>query len=298
MINHISHRPYFIDFREKKIPHRIGPLDSMGIPLVDYRDYRGAVYNPITVIQYGLAHHQLWLDTQAEHAFAVFWNCVDWLVDHQEVDLKRQIGTWVYHFDLPDLGTQAPWISGMAQGQALSILARAWQLEQRDTLSLAARRALNSFYHSVADGGITTEIEPGYVFYQEVAPRPIIHILNGFLYALVGLYEYSVVWSSEDAHRALHRGLNTIQHVIGRFDSGYWSRYSMYTPNHLADRYYHEVHIQQLAYLGKVCELPELIEWSEKWASYLVQPTYRLRHAITLWSQKVGRRLGLEGNVG
>lgn len=273
-----------------KIPHQLGPLDSQGIPLVDYKDRRGIVYNPVTVTQYGLAHHQRWLRTGDNTAQSTMLECARWLVHNQVVDAQRDLGTWVYTFDLPEIKVKAPWISGMAQGQALSLLSRSWSLNGDEAFYVCAQRAARVFHVRVEDGGVVSEIEPNLTFYEEVAATPAIHILNGFLYALVGLYEYEVAWPGDQVQVSLQRGLTTGRRVLDRFDSGYWSRYSLMSSNHIADLHYHRVHIRQLDFLGNVCAVPEFKECAQRWSGYLTNRSARIRQFMVLWTQKIERR--------
>lgn len=288
----ISAQPYFIDFQPAKIPHRLGPLDDHGIPMVDYHDKRGPVYNPVTIIQYGLAHHQKWLETDDPAALRIFTDCAQWLIDNQQVESDKRLGTWAYSFDLPDFRAKAPWISGMAQGQSLSVLGRAWSLTGNEACYRAAQYAARSFDFSLQAGGVCAEIAPGLIFFEEVAVLPAAHILNGFFYAVVGLYDYTLAWPDDEwVQGVLKQSITTARQVLDQFDTGYWSRYSLMEKNHLADLYYHQVHIQQLAFLGNIFNVPEFNERAEKWANYVSHPLHRSRHIVTLWSQKVLRRL-------
>ncbi len=100
----------------------VGPLRSnirppkiilrAGIPRVLYES--GYEDNPVTAAQYGL-----WLHGSRDPSGARF--VADWLLERQTVD-----GTWLYLFDHDFSGGHmtAPWISAMAQGQAMSLLER------------------------------------------------------------------------------------------------------------------------------------------------------------------------------
>ena len=54
---------YFIDYETTKVPHTFGPFDDRGIPLFDLRRVRldgQPVYHPIIIIQYALAHYNMY----------------------------------------------------------------------------------------------------------------------------------------------------------------------------------------------------------------------------------------------
>ena len=73
---------YFLPAR--KVPHRLGPLDDVGIPLFDLRHVRlngPPVYHPLVIMQYALTQHGLWLDGNLQ-AEETFMRCARWLEDN------------------------------------------------------------------------------------------------------------------------------------------------------------------------------------------------------------------------
>ena len=100
-------------------------LDETGVPMVAYD---GAYYNPVTISQFSLSEYGMFL-RGTEPDLSKFWAGVNKLLE-----LQRDDGSFPYVFDFPYyLNTnyfRAPWTSGMAQGQALSVLARALAFEE------------------------------------------------------------------------------------------------------------------------------------------------------------------------
>jgi hypothetical protein len=128
-----------------------------------------------------------------------------WLVSKQRPD-----GTWAYAFDNPlawaGTAVRAPWVSGMAQGQALSLLVRVWRITGDDAYLDAGRKALASFSVPVEEGGVL-RVWRGHPFYEEypTTERPTL-VLNGFLFALVGLHDYAAETGDAEARQLWREG--------------------------------------------------------------------------------------------
>ena len=92
--------------------------------LTDPKDERGVLfedrmYDPITIAQYGLYQYERALDGD-DAARAAFFAQANYLRDAQRAD-----GAYVYSTAHPAYGASPGWISGMAQGEAASVLLRA-----------------------------------------------------------------------------------------------------------------------------------------------------------------------------
>ena len=102
-----------------------GPFDPDGIPLLDYRGDIGRQYNPIAIAQYGLARFNAWA-AGGESADRGAWIAVaDWLERAMRPN-GHGVRVWMHDFDWPyRQRLRAPWYSGLAQGNGLSLLVRA-----------------------------------------------------------------------------------------------------------------------------------------------------------------------------
>ena len=119
---------YYMPFIAKaNYPH----LDICGIPKLNYRGKIGWQYNPIAIAQHGLGHHTLFRRTGRHENRDRFLIAAGWLIRNLE---RNQAGlyVWNHHFDWEYRSRlKAPWCSGLAQGQGISLLVRAY-LETRD----------------------------------------------------------------------------------------------------------------------------------------------------------------------
>ncbi len=94
---------------------------------------------------------------------------------------------YMFHFD----GGSPPWTSGLSQGTALQVLARAYQRFKEPADLAAAQQALGIF-QTPPPQGVRVQTPAG-ALYAEYTYAPSDRILNGFIQSLVGLYDYTSI---------------------------------------------------------------------------------------------------------
>ena len=116
---------YYMTFHNKA--DYDGYYDKNGIPMLNYRGHIGLQYNPIAIAQYGLGNYNLWCDTKDDSRYNKFIKSANWLVNNLEQNVHN-LWVWMHHFDFEyrDI-LKAPWYSGLAQGQGISVLLRAYK---------------------------------------------------------------------------------------------------------------------------------------------------------------------------
>jgi hypothetical protein len=274
--------PYFIDFSKSHVPSPYGPMDPGGLPLWDPSSMRlpgKPIHHPVIISQYGLAQHQLLLDGDAA-AEGPFLACVRWVEEHGVPDEHDRFLVWPYTFPLRTPRIKPPWISGMAQGQVLSLLARAYALTGSSRTADVARRTGRSFCYTIQEGGVVSEAPTKSLFIEEVAHSPAIHVLNGALYGLYGLYEYTATFDDPELLPVLDACVEGVEEALPLFDMGWWSRYSLGLRFHMAPPYYHDVHVQQLRSLARILDRPTYARYAERWDAQQRTSTLRLRRAV------------------
>jgi hypothetical protein len=152
---------------------------------------------------------------------------------------------YLFHFD----GGAPPWTSGLSQGTALQVLARAYA-RFHDTVYLeTAQRALGIF-EKAPPAGVRAAMKPGVWYVQYTyAPRDL--ILNGFIQALVGIYDYTKLSGDPRGARLFEAGDAQGRVAVPRYDTGGWSRYDQSSESTLS---YHELLTEFLVHL---CERTE-----------------------------------------
>lgn len=139
---------------------------------------------------------------------------------------------YMFHFD----GGAPPWTSGLSQGTALQALARAWSRLEEPAYLAAAQKALGVFQTPPPEG-VQVKTPLG-AEYAEYSYAPNDRILNGFIQAEVGLYDYTSLTHDPLGLRLFEEGDAQARALIPEYDTGAWS---MYDQHGESDLNYHEL---------------------------------------------------------
>ena len=266
-----------------------GSLDASGIPKVRYQG-QGECYNPITTAQYAigtlaaLGHGD---DTRG----GISRRLLDSLVASQASEGELR-GFWILPFDNPKYGwLRAPWVSALAQGNALSALLRGHELLGDDRYREAAEAGYRAL-HSGRGALAVVEADGEDLWYEEYPARPPLHVLNGHVYALFGVLDYARVTGDAEAHERWRSAADTVARHLGHFDLGYWSGYDARTREPVDVHYHKNIHLPQLRILGELVGDSVFAEYAERWERYLESPVSRMRRAVAVRWRGVKKRLG------
>ena len=259
-----------------------GPFDDAHVPLLDYRGDIGRQHNPIAIAQYGLARFNRWCDSDTVGDRMAWLRSARWL-ERNLVPNQSGVPVWVHHFDWPYRQLlKAPWYSGLAQGNGLSLLVRAAETTQDRGFASAAHRAFESLRLDTSEGGVLVTDDRGRTWIEEYLVDPPSHILNGFIWALWGVYDYARWSGSEEARRLVDASIATLESALPEYDTGRWSLYELPAggPQMLASRYYHELHIVQLRVLERLTGHGAFGVVAARWQRYLDSPVKRTRALV------------------
>jgi heparosan-N-sulfate-glucuronate 5-epimerase len=264
---------YYMSFAEKA--DYAGVHDPAGIPQLDYRGKIGRQYNPIAIAQYGLGNYNLFRRNGNVDRRAKFLRAADWLVQHLEQN-PQGLAVWNHYFDWEYRDTlRAPWYSALAQGQGISVLVRAHLLcsnkESGDSHYLdAAQRALASFFKPVTEGGVAFTDDQGEVWFEEYLVSPPTHILNGFIWAAWGVYDYFLATRDSSAQELFSRAVRTLTRNLDRYDLGFWSLYEQSGTRlpMVASPFYHQLHIVQLRVMHRLTGEDKFMRVADRWEGY------------------------------
>jgi hypothetical protein len=266
---------YYMLFR-RKADYR-GPLDKAGVPQLEYRGKIGRQYNPIAIAQYGLGNFNKYASTGETIRRSKCLHAADWLIQHLEEN-QAGLRVWNHHFDWTYRQRLiAPWYSGLAQGQGLSLLIRAAVMTGDNAYAAGAVTAFEAFTRDTRRGGVIAKDEDGRPWIEEYLVDPPSHILNGFMWGLWGLYDYARWSSNGDANELWQRCVDTLASNLHRYDTGDWSLYEFPVggPPMLASPYYHRLHIVQLRVMYRLTG-NALFQWcAERWAGFMNNPRLR-----------------------
>ena len=268
---------YYMEFFQKA--DYTGLHDPAGIPMLDYHGSIGPQYNPIAIAQWGLGNYDLFCRTHAAERNTKFLAASDWLCDHLE---QNAFGEWVWnhHFDWEYRSPlKAPWYSGLAQGQGISLLARAHAQSRNEKYLNAAHRAFGSFLKSTDAGGVAFTDDHGDLWFEEYLVSPPTHILNGFIWALWGVYDYFLASGDQRAQQLFSRGVQTLRNNLNRYDLGFWSLYEQSGTRlpMVASPFYHQLHITQLRIMQRLTGDDVFAQYGNRWESYTRSRANRTR---------------------
>ncbi|MGO9488153.1 MAG: D-glucuronyl C5-epimerase family protein [Solirubrobacteraceae bacterium] len=186
---------------------------------------------------------------------ATFGEANGYYGSHEYANLRQLVGemiplatqragglAWEYMFRFD--GGLPPWTSGLSQGTALQVLARAWSHFKEPAYLTAAQQALGIFEQPppqgvrVAGGGGSR--------YAEYTYAPSDRILNGFIQAVVGLYDYTAITKDPLGLKLFEEGDAVARAEVPRYDTGYWSLYDQDGESNLN---YHELLTEFLQHL-------------------------------------------------
>jgi len=261
---------YYMLFAEKA--DYGGACDQAGIPQLDYRGKIGLQYNPIAIAQYGLGNYNLFRRTGSAEYRDKFFRVANWLAGHLEKN-RQGLAVWNHHFDWEyrDM-LRAPWYSALAQGQGISVLVRAHQLARKDESRYlnAAQQALASFFNPVTEGGVTFTDEQGDLWFEEYVVSPPTHILNGFIWAAWGVYDYFLATRDLAAQALFTRAVRTLARNLDRYDLGFWSLYEQSGTRlpMVASPFYHQLHIVQLRVMHLLTGEDVFLRVADRWEGY------------------------------
>jgi hypothetical protein len=292
---------YFMRFQGKAAYP--GPFDEAHVPLLDYKGDIGRQHNPIAIAQYGLARFNRWCDADAVADRMAWLRIARWL-ERSMLPNAWGVPVWMHQFDWPYRQLlKAPWYSGLAQGNGLSLLTRAARTTGDRGFASAAHRAFESMRLDVKSGGVIATDDKGNTWIEEYLVDPPSHILNGFIWALWGVYDYAKWSGSDEARRLFEACAATIEDVLPEYDTGRWSLYELPAcpePSRgarpepgrgacpepgrgaggapmLASRYYHQLHIVQLRVMERMTGNPSFGAVANRWQRYLESPVKRTR---------------------
>jgi hypothetical protein len=243
------------------------PTDDTGVRMHVTAD--GRVNHPVSQAQYGLALLGLYHLTGAPRHLELAELQADRLLD-TAIESRGAV-FFPYPFDFfrhsdPSDAMRAPWFSAMAQGQALSLFERLFEVTHDPRYRVAADRAFASFLlpEDTTGAGQPWTVfvdEDGYYWPEEYAADIPDRTFNGIVFAAFGLYDYFRSTNVEEAEILFQATLTTVMHALdGIRVPGEASRYCL--AHGVQSDEYHAIHISQLRDLHRMTGAPAFDQWA------------------------------------
>ena len=268
-------RDYYLDFSNKSLYK--GPFDKNGVPLLDYKGSIGKQYNPCAIAQYGLGLISKYLKTKKLEMLEKAIIQGNWLCENIKIS-KNNIGRLEYNFgDASYVNIKKGYISAIAQGQAISLLLRLFIITGDKKYMLGAENLFRSFLYPISENGVVNFDKENNIFLEEALTSRVSCILDGFIYAIFGVYDYYLITNSEQAKELFDNCCKTLKKILPKFDLGFWSRADMYLerPKMPASYFYHNVHIYQLKAMYSITKIEDFQYFYILWKRYRDNIFYR-----------------------
>jgi hypothetical protein len=256
-----------------------GSYDEKGIPMLNYHGEIGLQYNPIAIAQWGLGNYNLYRRSNNPSRKQKFLNSADWLLRNLETN-AHGLSVWQHHFAWEYRDTlRAPWYSALAQGQGISLLLRAHRETGNPDYADAARRAFIALQTPISEGGVVFVDTNGNVWLEEYLVDPPTHILNGFIWAAWGVYDYALATGDTTARALFSQAVETLRRNLRSYDIGFWSLYEQSGTRlkMVASPFYHQLHIVQLRVMQRLTGEAFFSEYADRWERYAHNPLHRAR---------------------
>ncbi|XP_002131978.2 D-glucuronyl C5-epimerase [Ciona intestinalis] len=228
-----------------------------------------------------------------------FFDASQWMYLNQD----KETGGWKNYVERKLEGFEtipSGWISAMGQGQGMSVLSRAYHVFHDPKYIVALSRALQPFTKSSEQGGVRATFLKTYTWYEEYPTKPSSFVLNGFMYSLIGLYDFKSLLEHEFGfgsngeppkvslqidsvnlpatyklvNQLYHNGMTSLTAMLPLYDGGSHTFYDLrhfmlHTSPNVARWGYHVTHLSQLVLLYSVSREPVLKKFINNWSGYL-----------------------------
>ena len=136
-----------------------------------------------------------------------------------------------------------------------------------------------AFFKPTHEGGVAFTDERGDLWFEEYIVSPPTHILNGFLWASWGVYDYFLATGNTSAQQLFTAAVRTMRANLDRYDLGFWSLYEQSGTRlpMVASPFYHQLHIVQLGVMYRLTGEEIFIQFAERWANYARSRIHRTR---------------------
>lgn len=229
---------------------------------------------PVAIFQYALGCFDLYLLTNEKVYWNKFLQYADWTLNNQD-----SLGRWS---NFKHVYPNSPY-GAMAQGEAVSVLIRAYEYTKDEKYMDSARLGIDFMLKSISDGG-TSLYKNGDLLFKEYTHLPV--VLNGWIFSWWGLYDYVVATNDKGAYfMALKNSLETLINYLPQFDCHFWSKYDL--GSKLTSPFYHKLHIAQLKVMYELTGKTVFLYYARKWEKQLRRPLNKSLAFIIKAIQKI-----------
>lgn len=289
LIKSYTYKNNYFDFKGVRKNSESARIDEQGIVQNKYES--GWEYNPVSIAQQALGYYNDYYKDNELWARKKFLEITEWFLQNQAED-----GAYPYPFPFkfkPSTELPEGFVSAMAQGQILSVMARAYGITQDIRYLECGKKTLDFMITSGDDDifkGCSRRLEDfcdlsselsaysDYEVYEEYVFDPSTYVLNGDLFALLGLADWKEAatneYGAEEAEEAFEKGIKGIEILLPYYDYYGWSSYDLFqytdgsSITYFTSSYAHRCHIFLLHTLAEVSGSKTFKEYSELFKEY------------------------------
>jgi len=258
--------------------------DDRGVIMLDYKGDLGLQYNPNAIAQLSLGYYDKII--AGDNCINDFLTQASYFIDHGR--MVDDVLLWEYEFPFEMRNPlSSPWRSALAQGQGISVCLRAYMVSGNELYLNAAKKAFMSFHHFSREhpGGVLDDSR-GYTWLEEYIVSPPNHVLNGFIWALLGVYDYALYTNDDYAWDLWKSCLKTLRENLEHYDLGFWTSYDLVKFNEgthplmPCSIYYQNLHIIQMKILHMLTSDDVFKRYEERWMLQLLNTPKRIMSQI------------------
>jgi len=177
------------------------------------------------------------------------------------IDYQNHPNHFHYHY--------APWYSGMAQGQILSVFARLYEITHTKKYLLIC----NEIFHSLTllkgkqySPWVMCVDQNKYLWIEEYPSEKPCFTLNGMIFGIYGVYDYYRITKNQEAKKILQASLTTVKHNLHKYRNKNEASYYCQV-DQLKIIQYHDIVVGQLFQLYKITKDPFFHQQAELFES-------------------------------
>lgn len=256
-------------------------FDENGIYMVKYNNGSDEFnYNATTVAQQALSYYGGYLKGMVTKES--FLAITAFLLELEEENGSFPNGYDYRYYVDPENYYKAGWTDAMTIGNVLSAFTRAYRLTNDSKYVDGAVRAIAFLNVPIEEGGPYTTLaalDPsleGYTILEEYPCDPPTYTLNGYMYTLIGLYDWSQTGAegSDRAKELFNDGIRTLEKILPYYDIGGFTCYDLAhitwnreTPH--VSLGYHRVHVAFCKIFYDITGIDTFNHYYTLWASYV-----------------------------
>ena len=241
-------------------------------------------YHPCMIAEYTIVCAERYLRTNSEEQKAQFILHADWLVNNIKKD-ESGAGAWYYDFNNSLM--QLNFYSGISQGVGISALVRAYTLLGDQKYLDTALSSYKWMIRPYTKSGCVYEEGEWKGWIEEDTEG--FHILNGHIYAALGLYDLCRLTRDAVVYKQFEDALAVVKRQVHKYDVNCFSRYSQ-RPGAFCNNSYHLIHVYQFNILYKITKDTFYLDYAKRFEVQYYSKWKRFQFYFVLLSYAIRNR--------